>query len=332
MRATPAIFLSPKAVYRLVGCDLQKVEKDLREIATSSIRLVDDVNQYLHSGGGKRLRPALLLLVAKLCGFEDRPAIRLGAVVELIHVATLVHDDIIDNAKLRRGQPSVNARWGNQVTVLMGDWLYMTSFRTALELRNFQVLDLLIDITRKMVAGELMQLEQHNRVDISVDEYLAICSRKTAYLFSGCSRLGGILGQAEPGELKKLALYGRSLGMAFQLIDDLLDYTSEEAVLGKPVLKDLEEGKITLPIIHLMQRADEAECEFIRNMVRTQNFSEDNKKRVIHLAKAYRTLDDLEKLANQYAEEARMSLLDFQDSIYRDALLQLPKFVVGRKK
>ncbi len=332
MRATPAIILSPKAVYRLVGCDLQKVEKDLREIATSSIRLVDDVNQYLHSGGGKRLRPALLLLVAKLCGFEDRPAIRLGAVVELIHVATLVHDDIIDNAKLRRGQPSVNARWGNQVTVLMGDWLYMTSFRTALELRNFQVLDLLIDITRKMVAGELMQLEQHNRVDISVDEYLAICSRKTAYFFSGCSRLGGILGQAEPGELKKLALYGRSLGMAFQLIDDLLDYTSEEAVLGKPVLKDLEEGKVTLPIIHLMQRADEAECEFIRNMVRTQNFSEDNKKRVIHLAKAYRTLDDLEKLAKTYAEEARMSLLDFPDSIYRDALLQLPKFVVGRKK
>ena len=315
---------------QLVETDLQQLEVELKNVAQSTLPLVDDINQYLHGSGGKRLRPALLLLCSKLCGFEGDPAIRLGVVVELIHVATLVHDDIIDNAEIRRGHPSVNARWGNQTTVLMGDWLYMTSFNLALQLRDFRVLDVLIDITRKMVEGELMQLEDNHHIDTLAEWQLKVCLRKTAYLFSGCGRLGAILGQIGAHEEEKLALYGRSLGMAFQLVDDLLDYTSNASDLGKPVLKDLEEGKITLPIIYLMQRADRAESNFVQEVIRTQDFSPDNKQEIIRLVRLYGTLRDVQRLAKKYAVQARECLMGFPDSTSREALLKIPDFVVNR--
>ncbi|MDA2933895.1 polyprenyl synthetase family protein [Acidobacteria bacterium AH-259-D05] len=332
MKTVSSVFLTPKDIFKLVEDDLQEVEITLKAESKSAFTLVDDINEYLHSSGGKRFRPVLLLLASKLCGFEGKAALVLSAVVELIHVATLVHDDIIDDANVRRGKPSVNARWGNQVTVLMGDWLYMTSFRQALELRNFRVLDILIDITRKMIEGELIQLEQRGRLDVSVQEHLEVCRRKTAHLFSGCGRLGAILANVGADREEKLHIYGHSVGMAFQLTDDLLDYTSNEDTLGKPVLKDLAEGKITLPIIYLMQRADRSEQDFIRNVVRTQDFSPQNKQRIIELAQAYGTLEDLQHLAEEYIGQAKKALLAFPDSIYRDALRSLGEFVIDRKK
>ncbi|MDA2929006.1 polyprenyl synthetase family protein [Acidobacteria bacterium AH-259-O06] len=332
MKTASDVSLTPNDIFRLLESDLQKIEVGLKKSAKSAFPLVNDINKYLHNSGGKRFRPIFLLLSSKLCGFEGEPAIALGVVVELIHVATLVHDDIIDNADVRRGRPSVNAKWGNQVSVLAGDWLYMTSFSLALKLRNFRVLDLLIGITRKMVEGELMQLEKHGRTNISIGEQLEISQRKTADLFSACSGLGAILGNADAEKEEKLRSYGRSIGMAFQLIDDLLDYTSNEDTLGKPVLKDLEEGKTTLPIIYLMQRAKPEEQNFVREVVRTRNFTLENKREIIQLVCSYGALNDLKNLAEQYAVQAKRTLLGFTDSIYREALLQLTEFVVTRDK
>ena len=331
MKTVSSVSLTPKDIFKLIENELQEVELALKTEGYSAFPLVNDINAYLHDGGGKRFRPALLLLSSKLCGFEGKPAIVLSVVVELIHVATLVHDDIIDNAGVRRGRPSVNARWGNQVTVLMGDWLYMTSFYLSLKLQNFRVLDLLIDVTRKMVEGELIQWEQYGRIDLSVEEQLEICRRKTAHLFSGCGRLGAILADMDEQQEEKLGTYGHAVGMAFQLTDDLLDYTSNEDTLGKPVLKDLEEGKITLPIIYLMERADQKEQDFIREVVRTQDFSSANKKRIMELVRAYGTLSEVQNLAEEYARKAKTVLLDFPDSIYREALLNFADFVIDRE-
>ncbi|RPI28162.1 MAG: polyprenyl synthetase family protein [Acidobacteria bacterium] len=323
--------LTAKDIFRLVEGDLLQVEEMLRAHADTGVSLVGDINQYVHESGGKRLRPAILLLAAKLCGHEGAPAVKLGVVAELIHVATLVHDDIIDNASLRRGRPSVNNIWGNSITVLMGDWLYMTSFRLALDLKDFRILQLLIDVTRTMVEGELIQLDQNGRSDISVEEQLEICRRKTAYLFGACGRLGGILGNVGAELERKIERYGTSLGMAFQLIDDLLDYTSSEEVLGKPVLKDLEEGRVTLPITYLMQRATSREKEFVGRVIRTKNFSAENKARILELVNAYQTGEELKQLARRYSEEAKECISHFPDSVYRDALLRIPDFVTARE-
>ena len=253
MKAAPNTYESSRSIFELIEPELQEVEARLKSEAISNLSLVEEMNSYLHESGGKRLRPSLVLLVCKLLGVGVNEALRLGAVVELIHVATLVHDDIIDNSGIRRGRESVNAKWGNEVTVLFGDWLYMTAFWVALKQQDFRVLDILIDITRKMVEGELLQLQLRNRLDISVEEYLRVCWHKTAHLFSGCGRLSAILGDVDEETENRLADYGESIGMAFQLVDDLLDYTSSEKTMGKPVLKDLTEGTVTLPIIELFR-------------------------------------------------------------------------------
>ena len=319
-------------IFNLVESDLQKVELSLKANAGSSIPLIDDINRYLHDSGGKRFRPLLLLLCSKMCGAKEDSAIRLSVIIELIHVATLVHDDILDDAGVRRGRASVNAKWGNQITVLMGDWLYMTSFALSLELRDFRILDLLIDITRGMIEGELLQLRQQGIADLSVEEQLDICYRKTAHLFSGCGRLGAILGNVDSNQEKKLGAYGNAVGMAFQLIDDLLDYSSDEGTLGKPVLKDLEEGKTTLPIIYLLQRANRTEQKFVRDVIANQDFTLENKKEIIRLIHSHKTLEEVVKLATKYALDAKQALLDFPESAYREALLRFPEFVINREK
>ena len=324
--------LTPKDVFRLVESDLEEVERRLRGEAQSAVSLVNDINRYLHDSGGKRLRPAILLLTSKLCGLKGDPVILLSAVVELIHVATLVHDDIIDNSRVRRGHPSVNAKWGSEITVLMGDWLYMTSFHVALQQRDFRILDVLISVTRQMVEGELMQLEYNGRLDITEEEQLEICLRKTACLFSGCGRMSGILAKLDPEREEQLSIYGRSLGMAFQLVDDLLDYTGQTTVLGKPVLKDLEEGKVTLPIIFLMRQAKSSERDFLGEVVESQDFSKQNKREILRLIKAYDTLAEVKAIAEKYASEAKQSLVDFPNSIYREALLSVPELVISRRK
>jgi octaprenyl-diphosphate synthase len=332
MRLAPSDSITSARIFQLIEPELRDVEVRLKEEAVSSLGLVDQMNQYLHDSGGKRLRPSLLLLVSKHFGFSGEASLRLGVVVELIHVATLVHDDIIDRSLVRRGRPSLNAKWGNEVTVLFGDWLYMTAFWIALKEENFRILDILIDITRKMVEGELLQLEQNHRLDVTADDHLSICWHKTAHLFSGCARLGAILAGCDSDSEERLADYGEALGMAFQLTDDLLDYTADQQVLGKPVLKDLEEGNVTLPIINLLKKVTPNERQFIEDVVAERDFGTANKTRIMELVNSYGAIQDARESAREYAIRAADKLGSLKDSVYKEALLELPNSIISREK
>src|SRR3954469_25783023 len=251
--------LSAREAFDLVQSDLLEVEREISVESIASLDAITTINQYLQAGGGKRLRPALLLLCNRLVGPRTECALRLAAVVEMVHTATLVHDDVIDVAKSRRGRPSTNVVWGNHISVLAGDWLYMQAFQVALRERNFHILDLLISLTQMMVEGELIQLERIGRIDITEADCMEVADRKTACLFSACARLGAVSAGADTAAEDKLGEFAWNLGMAFQLIDDMLDFTSREQTLGKPVGGDLKEGKVTLPVVYALESATQAE-------------------------------------------------------------------------
>src|SRR5271168_3024845 len=257
--------ISAREIFDLVSDDLDKVEGVIGLESISSVDTATTIGRYLQSGGGKRLRPMLVLLSAKLCGRSGDGAVRMAAVVEMIHAATLVHDDVIDTAKTRRGRPSSNTIWGNHTCVLAGDWLYMQAFQIALRERNFHVLDLLIALTQLMVEGELLQLECIGKIAISEADYMELVDRKTASLFSACARLGALMGGASETTEARLGEFSWNLGIAFQLVDDVLDFTAREKTLGKPVGSDLREGKVTLPLIYALERASSDD----RRMVET---------------------------------------------------------------
>ena len=229
--STPAT-INGKEFFELLREDLAAIEREFGRDTVSGVEAITEIGEYLRGGGGKRIRPALLLLAAKLFNYQGRGAIRMGAVVEIIHTATLVHDDIIDEAQTRRGRPAANTQWGNSKCVLAGDWLYMQAFKVAVQERNFRILDTLIDLTQQMVEGELLQMEKLGKL-ISLDEHFDLIFRKTACLFSVSMRMGAILGGASPEQEESLGQYGRDLGMAFQIVDDVLDLTASEKCFGE---------------------------------------------------------------------------------------------------
>ena len=323
--------LTTKEVFDLVRADLQKVEEEFCQQSVSSVQPITEIGQYLRGSGGKRLRPALVLLSSKLCGFEGQAAIRLGTVVELIHTATLVHDDVIDEAETRRGRPSTNFRWGNHLSVLAGDWLYMQAFNIALRERNFKILDLFIALTQAMVEGELLQIERLGKA-ITMDEHFELIYRKTACLFSVCMRLGAILGGATPEQEQNLAQYGRDLGMAFQIVDDVLDLTASEDVLGKPVASDLREGKATMAVIHALERCTREEREKIGVVIRDRAFNGVSHGDILAILKHYRSIDAAHQRAQQYATLARNAICNFPNVEAKRVLLWAPNFVVDRHK
>jgi len=323
--------LTSKEVFDLVRADLQKVEEEFCQQSISSVQPITEVGQYLRGSGGKRLRPALVLLSSKLCGFEGRAAIRLGTVVELIHTATLVHDDVIDEADTRRGHPSTNSRWGNHLSVLAGDWLYMQAFNIALAERNFRILDLFIAVTQAMIEGELLQLTWQRRIDASEDVYFELTYRKTAYLFSVCLRLGAVLGGKSVEEENQLGEYGHNLGLSFQLIDDLLDFTSSEEILGKPIGNDLREGKVTLPLIYLLQRCTHEEAQKVKSVLEEGGFNSLRFSEILELIDRYDTLRAARDKAQEFALKAKRSLATFPDTPYKDALRSLPDFMLDRE-
>src|SRR5713226_3404276 len=266
--------LTAKEIFDLVKDDLQRVEKEISRESVASRDAITAIGQYLQEAGGKRLRPSLLLLSSKLIGDGGESAIRLGAVVEMIHAATLVHDDVIDAAQTRRGRPSTNVQWGNHTCVLAGDWLYMQAFQIALRERNFQILDLLIGLTQMMVEGELLQLERIGCIDVSEADCMELVHRKTAGLFSVCARLGALSAQSDTNLQEKLGEYAWNLGMAFQLIDDMLDFTAREKTLGKPVGGDLREGKVTLPLVYALESATSAERQLVEKILEQRNYDQ----------------------------------------------------------
>jgi octaprenyl-diphosphate synthase len=265
--------LTAREIFNLIGDDLRQVESEIALESVASVDTITSIARYLQASGGKRLRPALLLLSAKLLGGGGKSAIRLGAVVEIIHCATLVHDDVIDEASTRRGRVSTNAQWGNHTSVLAGDWLYMQAFQIALRERNFRILDILISLTQMMVEGELIQFERLGKADVSEADYMDLVDRKTAALFSTCARLGALVAGADPSLESKLGDFAWNLGMAFQLIDDVLDFTAREQVLGKPVGNDLREGKVTLPLIYALEEATPAERAMVESILRERSYA-----------------------------------------------------------
>jgi octaprenyl-diphosphate synthase len=320
-----------REVFELLREDLAAIEREFGRDTVSTVSAITDIGEYLRGGGGKRVRPALLLLASKLFNYSGRGAIRLGAVVEIIHTATLVHDDIIDEAKTRRGRAAANTQWGNSKCVLAGDWLYMQAFKVAVQERNFRILDTLIELTQQMVEGELLQMEKLGKL-ISLDEYFDLIYRKTACLFSVCMRLGGILGGAAAEQEESLAHYGRDLGMAFQIVDDVLDLTASEDVLGKPVASDLREGKVTMAVIHALERCTPVERKLIETVLRERAFESVTHGQILEILERYGSLEAANDLAIKYASLARNAICSFPDTEIKRALLWAPEFVVAREK
>jgi octaprenyl-diphosphate synthase len=325
------IVTNGKEVFELLRDDLAAIEREFGRDTVSNVAAITEIGEYLRVGGGKRIRPVLLLLAAKLFNYEGRGAVRLGAVVEIIHTATLVHDDIIDEAQTRRGRPAANTQWGNSKCVLAGDWLYMQSFRIALQERNLRILDSLIELTQQMVEGELLQMEKLGQ-RITLSENFDLIYRKTACLFSVCMRMGAILGSATPAEEQRVAQYGRDLGMAFQIVDDVLDLTASESVLGKPVASDLREGKATMAVIHALERCTPAESAVIETVLRDRAFNGVTHGQILEILNRYGSIEGAHERAAQYAESARRSICAFPDSEIKRALLWAPDFVISREK
>jgi octaprenyl-diphosphate synthase len=350
--------LTVREMFDLVRDDLALVEREIAVQTGEAIQPIAEIGGYLREGGGKRLRPALLLLAAGACGYQGSGAVSLGAVVEMIHSATLVHDDVIDGANTRRGRPSANARWGNHMSVLAGDWLYMQSFKIALQERNFTVLDILIGLTQNMVEGELLQLTCLNRIDLTESEAADLSYRKTACLFSGCAELGAVLADSNDSTRRALAEYGLQAGLAFQLVDDLLDFTASSEKLGKPVLSDLKEGKVTLPLIFALRNGTQsaalqaaagqngslenggsdgrrdgraASRELVATVLREKGFQSVRPEQITSLVRDSGALEHSRRLAVDYATRAKESLSALKDSDFRRALLAIPDFILDRE-
>ena len=320
-----------REVFELLREDLVGIEQELGRDAASSVSTITEIAEYLREGGGKRIRPSVLLLSAHMMGFFGQSAIRLGTVVEMVHTATLVHDDIIDGASTRRGRPSANTTWGNEKCVLAGDWLYMQAFRVALEEKNLRVLDLLIALTQQMVEGELLQIQKLGKA-VSEAEYYDLIFRKTACLFSTSMRLGAVLAGASEAEENNVAAYGRTVGLAFQIVDDVLDLTATEEVLGKPVASDLREGKTTLAVIHAWDHGTAAERQLIQRVLDDRSFEHVSRQEIQEILKRHGSVAYAMGVAERYAEQARQALAGFPESDFKRALLWVPDFVVAREK
>ncbi|MDP9053343.1 MAG: polyprenyl synthetase family protein [Acidobacteriota bacterium] len=329
--------LTAREIFDLVREDLECVETAINSDSLASVETVTAIGRYLQQSGGKRLRPALLLLCARFSGGGEtesrrKTAVQLGAVVEMIHAATLVHDDVIDVAQTRRGRPSANMQWGNHTCVLAGDWLYMQAFQVALRERNFHILDLLISLTQMMVEGELIQLDRIGRIDITEADCMEVADRKTACLFSACAKLGAVSAGADTAAEEKLGEFAWNLGMAFQLIDDLLDFTSREQTLGKPVGGDLKEGKVTLPLVYALENATAEERRKVELVLDDRTYDSTSFSDIYAMVESRGGIQRTRERAQQFTDRARQLVAEFPDSPYQRALCMLTDLVTERDR
>jgi octaprenyl-diphosphate synthase len=328
----PALVSELSQIFGPIREDLEAVEREFVRHIQSRVALIPEMGRYIQKSGGKRVRPAVLLMAARLTGYQGERAVLYASVVEFIHTATLVHDDIIDGADLRRGRLAVHSRWGNDITVLLGDYLYIKSMAMALTQDSLEIIRLLCDVTLRMIEGELYQLTKTGDVDITEDEHFEIIRRKTAFLFSGCAQIGGMLGGVTPEQQAALRDYGFNLGIAFQLVDDLLDYTADAAALGKPIGGDLREGKVTLPIILLLRRGGAEADRLIREVVRERTVAPDQWRDIQRLLHEHRSTELAYETALDYAARAKDCMAAFPASAEREALIALPDYVVSRDR
>lgn len=325
--------VSARRIFSLIANELAQVEEEFERQARSNIQVIAYIGDYLRASGGKRVRPALTILANYAVGGDAslHNSIRMAAVMEFLHTATLVHDDIIDNAETRRNRPTINSRFGNQTAVLMGDWLYMSAFETSLAERSLPILDILTAVTRKMTEGELLQLTLLGRTDISDEHYFDVLQRKTAYLFSACCEIGAILGRADEAQQRALRDYGMNLGIAFQLADDLLDFTARDETLGKGAGVDLLEGKVTLPLINLLEK-DAAMRGAVQTVMREGSYETVTRAILLEAAERTGALEEAQVRAYEFADAARNALDNLPPSEYAEALRAIPTYIIERDR
>lgn len=330
-RAIQEPSVSADEIVALVSPRLADVERLFRDSLASPLAIVDEIGDFVGSGGGKRVRPTLHLLAADLCGYRGPHDVLIATVLEFIHSATLIHDDVIDEAAVRRGRPSVNARWGNPITVLFGDYLYAKAMAMALTAGSLRIMERLAWITLRMTEGEMLQTRYVGRLDLTLDDYLDLIERKTAVLFGGCGELAGILAGATPEAQEALRRYGLNLGLAFQIVDDLLDFTGDPLVLGKPTASDLREGKATLPVIDLLASGS-VRGRGLASRIAAGRGDERDGAELKGLLADSGAIVRAQARARRHADLAIAELAAFPDGPARRALACVPDLLVSRNR
>lgn len=318
--------------FSLIQNELEEVEAEIRRNISSEVNLIPEIGKHILFSGGKRFRPALLILSSKLFSSENnKKSISLAGVIELVHTATLLHDDVVDSADLRRGVESANILWGNQTSILVGDFLISQAFIMMVVVGDLKILDIIASTTRKMTEGEVFQLSLNNALRITEEQYLKLIKNKTAVLIASACRIGALLGNAEKESVEKLEKFGEGLGMAFQIVDDILDFSSELEEVGKPVGKDLAEQKATLPLIFSLIRMDKEEKRRTEEIFISDSKSEKDFRYVADLVKKHGGIEYAMNKARDFIKDAKEELIEFPDSEEKSALLQLADFVIERK-
>ncbi len=318
-------------IYTQVGSDLSRIEQEINRLLDSDIPLISVVGRYIMGSGGKRLRPLLMVLASRLCGYKGNDDARLAVVFEFVHAATLLHDDVVDHAEFRRSRPAANTVWGNPAVVLVGDFLYSRSIQIAVEYGDVRVLKVLLAATTRMSEGEVLQLVNSDNLEISEGEYLEVITRKTAVLISAACQTGAIFGGGQEAEEKALMTYGHNLGIAFQLIDDTLDFTGEAEELGKPVGNDLQEGKATLPLIYALGNAKAAERVRLRQIFTSETIAPEN---VCEMNAIVARSGGIQYSTNQacaHALRAKEALRVFPESPVKEILQDMADYVTCRR-
>ena len=317
-----------ETILGLIQDDRHAADQEIRQRLSSDVALINQLGGYIINSGGKRLRPVIVLLASRACGYQGPDHIRLAAIIEFIHTATLLHDDVVDGSELRRGQSTANAVWGNEASVLVGDFLYSRAFEMMVTLHNMRVMEILSKATNTIAEGEVMQLLNCHDPDLSEAQYLHVIRSKTAKLFEAAAQLGAVIGGQGPEVEMAMASYGMHLGTAFQLIDDVLDYRADRATLGKNIGDDLAEGKPTLPLIHAMQSGTPEQAAVVRRAI--ENGGLDELPAVLAAIRDSGALDYARKQAQQEAESACRAIANLPHSNYRDSLIKLADFAVTR--
>lgn len=317
-------------IFKQYEDELKQVERELLNIFKSEAALIPTIGAYIVNSGGKRIRPLFLLLSADLVGYKEYKRVIMAAVIEALHTASLLHDDVVDEAELRRGKASANKIWGNQVTVLLGDYLYAKALHISVTQESFPIMEALSMATSQMAEGEILQLMKAGDPTITFDEYIKIITGKTAGLIRTACRIAGILAELPDDKLQALTEFGNNIGIAFQMVDDILDYVADESKLGKKLGTDLREGKITLPLIELIRKAHEK--EEIISIIKSDNFSEERLSKILEYLKQYGCIESSMEIVRQFIEKAKKALYIFPDTDERKLLFKLADYITSRNK
>jgi len=320
-----------ETVTKLIADDLTSLESTIQKLITTKIGFIKEIVNHIIRSGGKRVRPILIMLTARLCGYKGEKHIPYAAIIEFIHTATLLHDDVVDNAQTRRGSSTANTLWGNEPSVLVGDFLFSKSFELMAHNGSEEIMRIMSEATTSLAEGEILELLKTCDVDTTEQEYFEIIKNKTASLFSAACEVGAILGKVSQEKRAALRDFGHNLGMAFQLTDDVLDYVSYDSVLGKRVGTDLKEGKVTLPLIHTLKSSTEKEKTYINTVLNNTKITAKDFTRVSKIINRYGGVEYTVNTTRQFIENAKLNLQSFRPSAYKESLITLADYILARE-